>query len=92
MYVLFAIVVGGSALGSLSQTGVNAMMPAIASDLQVGIDAAQLLTAGYMLTLGIVVPLATFLARLAILLTSSVIFFASTMCILKNTPKSYSWG
>lgn len=63
VYVLFAIVVGGSALGSLSQTGVNAMMPAIAADLQVGIDAAQLLTAGYMLTLGIVVPLATFLAR-----------------------------
>lgn len=90
VYVLFAIVVGASALGSLSQTGVNAMMPAIATDLQVGMDAAQLLTAGYMLALGIVVPLATFLTRRISLRAQTLI--ASGLFVLGSLLDCFAWS
>ncbi len=62
-YGLYAIVVLACALGNLSQTAVNAMLPSINADLGASVATSQWLTTGYMLMLGIVVPVATFLSR-----------------------------
>ncbi|MBQ9021916.1 MAG: DHA2 family efflux MFS transporter permease subunit [Eggerthellaceae bacterium] len=62
-YVLFALVTIGSALGNMSQTGLNAMMPSTMAELGVQVDVGQWLTTGYMLMLGVAVPIATFLMR-----------------------------
>lgn len=62
-YTLFTLVVLSSAFGNLSQTAVNAMLVSIVSDFGVGLHMGQLTTTGYMLTLGIVVPVATYLSR-----------------------------
>lgn len=60
---LFALVVVGAALGNLSQTGLNAMLTSTMADFGVGVDVGQWLTTGYMLVLGVAVPVATFLSR-----------------------------
>lgn len=61
-YSLYAIIVLACALGNLSQTAVNAMMPSINATLGTDVSTSQWLTTGYMLTLGIVVPIATYLS------------------------------
>ncbi|MEG1623274.1 MAG: DHA2 family efflux MFS transporter permease subunit [Raoultibacter sp.] len=63
VYVLFAIVMLGASLGNLSQTALNAMLTEIASEFGISMSMGQWLTTIYMLTLGAVVPLATFLVR-----------------------------
>lgn len=63
MYALFALVTIGAALGNLSQTGLNAMLFSIMDEFGITVDVAQWLTTGYMLMLGIAVPVATFLTR-----------------------------
>lgn len=63
VYWLFALATIGAALGNLSQTGLNAMLPSTMADLGVAIDVGQWLTTGYMLVLGVAVPIATFLMR-----------------------------
>ena len=63
VYALFALVTIGAALGNLSQTGLNAMLPAVMADFGLGVDVGQWLTTGYMLVLGVAVPIATFLMR-----------------------------
>lgn len=63
VYWLFALVTIGAALGNLSQTGVNTMLPAIMAEFGVEVDVGQWLTTGYMLVLGVAVPVATYLMR-----------------------------
>ena len=63
VYGLFALVTVGAALGNLSQTGLNAMLPAVMADLGLDVDVGQWLTTGYMLVLGVAVPIATYLMR-----------------------------
>ena len=63
VYVLFALFTIGSALGNLSQTGLNAMLPTVMAEFGVEVDVGQWLTTGYMLMLGVAVPLATFLMQ-----------------------------
>ena len=63
VYILFALVTLGAALGNLSQTGLNAMLATIMGEFGVEVDVGQWLTTGYMLTLGVAVPIATFLMR-----------------------------
>ncbi len=63
VYVLFALATIGAALGNLSQTGLNAMLPATMDDFGVAVDVGQWLTTGYMLMLGVAVPVATFLMQ-----------------------------
>ena len=63
VYALFALVTIGAALGNLSQTGVNAMLPPAMDELGVEVDVGQWLTTGYMLMLGVAVPIATYLMR-----------------------------
>lgn len=63
VYALFALVTIGAALGNLSQTGLNAMLPAVMVDFGVDVDVGQWLATGYMLMLGVAVPVATYLMR-----------------------------
>ena len=63
VYALFALFTIGSALGNLSQTGLNAMLPTVMAEFGVEVDVGQWLTTGYMLMLGVAVPLATFLMQ-----------------------------
>ena len=62
-YGMFAIVVLGCALGGLSQTAVNAMLPEILAEFGVDVSLGQWLTTGYMLALGVTVPVVTFASR-----------------------------
>ncbi len=61
VYALFALVTIGAALGNLSQTGLNAMLPSTMDEFGVEVDVGQWLTTGYMLMLGVAVPVATYL-------------------------------
>jgi len=63
VYALFALFTIGSALGNLSQTGLNAMLPTVMAEFGVEVDVGQWLTTGYMLMLGVAVPFATFLMQ-----------------------------
>ncbi|MEG0759454.1 MAG: MFS transporter, partial [Raoultibacter sp.] len=56
VYVLFALVMLAGAFGNLSQTAVNAMMPAILGEFSVDVGLGQWLTTSYMLVLGVTVP------------------------------------
>ena len=60
---MFALVTIGSALGNLSQTGLNAMLPSTMIEFGVEVDVGQWFTTGYMLVLGVAVPIATFLMQ-----------------------------
>ncbi len=60
---MFALVTIGSALGNLSQTGLNAMLPSTMNEFGVEVDVGQWFTTGYMLVLGVAVPIATFLMQ-----------------------------
>ncbi len=62
-YLLFAIVVLGAAMGNLSQTSLNALMPTLASDFGIDVDVAQWMTNIYILTLGVSVTITTYLSR-----------------------------
>ena len=63
VYLLFAIVVLATALGSMTQTVMNSMLGGIGASF--GVDAAvgQWLTTIYMLVLGVTVPVVTFLSH-----------------------------
>ena len=56
----FALIALTTALGNMSQTAVNAMLPAMAVDLDTSVALAQWMTTGYMLVLGVTVPVAAF--------------------------------
>lgn len=58
--VTFAVVVLASALGNLSQTGLNAMLATVCGEFGIVEGVGQWLTTAYMLTLGIVVPLSSY--------------------------------
>lgn len=63
VYALFVIVVLASAFGNLSQTAVNAMLPEIMGEFSLEVGLGQWLTTGYMLVLGITVPVSTYLSK-----------------------------
>lgn len=87
VYALFAIVVLACALGSLTQTVMNAMLGGIEADFGVAASTGQWLTTIYMLVLGITVPLVTFLSiklsmRSLLLITLTVFFAGSFVAFL----------
>ena len=87
VYALFAIVVLACALGSLTQTVMNAMLGGIEADFGVAASTGQWLTTIYMLVLGITVPLVTFLSikfsmRSLLLITLTVFFAGSLVAFL----------
>lgn len=83
-YLVFAIVIIGTSLGSLTQTALNTMASDVLADLGTNINWGQWLTTAYMLTMGIAVPLASFLIkRLSIkqlLTTAFLLFIAGALC------------
>lgn len=74
LYVLFAIVVLGTALGNLSQTAVNSMLGSIDADFGIDASLGQWLATSYMLVVGITVPAVTFISRR--LTTRALVFVA----------------
>ena len=87
VYALFAIVVLACALGSLTQTVMNAMLGGIEADFGVAASTGQWLTTIYMLVLGVTVPLVTFLSiklsmRSLLLITLTVFFAGSFVAFL----------
>ncbi len=60
---LFTIVVLESALGGFAQTAVNPMIAALSVEFGVGLGLMQWVATGYILVLGITVPIATYLSR-----------------------------
>ena len=62
-YALFAIVVITCALGSLTQTVMNSMLTEVCDDFAIDAAQGQWVTTIYMLTMGVTVPVVTFLAR-----------------------------
>ncbi|MBQ9041358.1 MAG: MFS transporter [Eggerthellaceae bacterium] len=63
LYVLFAIVVVGTALGGLTQTALNTMASTVLADLSTDIGWGQWLTTVYIFSMGAAVPLASFVQR-----------------------------
>lgn len=63
VYCLFALLTLGSALGNLSMTGLNAMLPIVMEDFGVEVSLGQWLTTGYMLMLGVAIPVSTWLEQ-----------------------------
>lgn len=61
--MLFALVVAGAALCNLAQTGLNAMISPVMTELGIDVDRGQWLTSAYILVLGVAVPVATYLQR-----------------------------
>lgn len=77
-YAIFAVVVLSSALGNLSQTGLNAMLVTVCGELSITTGVGQWLTTAYMFVLGAVVPLASYLMgrfRLKDLVVLSIVIF-----------------
>lgn len=62
-YALFAIVVITCALGSLTQTVMNSMLTEVCDDFAIDAAQGQWVTTIYMLTMGVTVPVVTYLAR-----------------------------
>lgn len=80
VYAIFAVVVLGSALGNLSQTGLNAMLVTVCDEFGVSTGLGQSLTTAYMFVLGAVVPLSAYFMgrfRLKDLSAGSVALFAA---------------
>ncbi|MEG0621070.1 MAG: DHA2 family efflux MFS transporter permease subunit [Raoultibacter sp.] len=89
VYALFTIVMLGSALGNLSQTALNAMFSGIAPEFSLSVSLGQWLTTLYMLTLGVVVPLAAFLARR--FSTKNIIFLALSFFLAGAVLDFIAW-
>ncbi len=75
--VTYALAVITCALGNLSQTGVNAMLPSIMMEFSVDVALAQWLATGYMLVIGITVPIATYLSNKVCVRTHLIIGIAA---------------
>lgn len=80
VYAIFGVVVLGSALGNLSQTGLNAMLVTVCAEFGISTGLGQSLTTAYMFVLGAVVPLSAYFMgrfRLKDLSAGSVALFAA---------------
>lgn len=62
-YTLFAIVVLATSIGGLTQTVMNSMLTGVQADFGVEASVGQWLTTIYMLTMGITVPVMTYLSQ-----------------------------
>ena len=83
-YAIFAVVVLSSALGNLSQTGLNAMLVTVCGELGIATGVGQWLTTAYMFVLGAVVPLASYLMgrfRLKDLTVLAIVIFIAGAAI-----------
>ena len=89
VYVLFAVVVLACALGNLTQTVMNSMLPALQAELGISAGVGQWLTTAYMLVIGITVPIVTFLTlrfELKHLLVSTLVLFMAGALVALAAP------
>ena len=87
--ILYAIVVIAAALGNSSQTALNAMIPAVVADFGIGVDVGQWFTTGFMLTIGVSVPIVSYLIRR--LGTRSFIFLSLGLVFVGSLIDLVSW-
>lgn len=84
-YFALALMVLGSSLGGMAQTGMNTALPSVMYDLGITTDVAQWLITVFQLMLGIVMPLVAFLLRRfstkRLFITSSLMFSAGSVVI-----------
>ena len=83
-YLLFAIVCVGTSLGSLTQTALNTMAAEVLADLGTDIGWGQWLTTAYIFSMGVAVPLASYLQRKfsvrTLLLGAFSLYLAGSLC------------
>lgn len=79
-YVLFGLLTLGVALGNMSQTGFNALLISAMHDLGIDMQAAQWLSTGYMLVMGVAVPLATYLYEKLSIKSYTILSYALFAC------------
>lgn len=94
LYVMFAIVVLGTALGNLSQTAVNSMLGGIDAEFGINASTGQWLTTVYMLIVGITVPAVTYLSRrlsTRALVSISIAFFLAGCAANFAAPADAFW-
>lgn len=63
LLVTFAVLSIAGGMGNCSQTAVNALLTGMSADMGVSVATSQWLTTGYILALGVFVPLAPFLTK-----------------------------
>ena len=84
-YFALALMVLGSSLGGMAQTGMNTALPSVMTDLAITTDVAQWLVTVFQLMLGIVMPLVAFLSRRfstkALFVASSLLFSLGSVVI-----------
>ncbi len=89
---LFTVVVLESALGCFAQTAVNPMIPALSAEFGIGLGLMQWVATGYILVLGITVPIATYLSRRVSIrvhmLIGSVLFIAG--CVIDALAQTFA--
>nr|WP_125712887.1 DHA2 family efflux MFS transporter permease subunit [Agrilactobacillus yilanensis] len=73
MLAMMGMLIGGF-VGMLSETSLNIALPSLMTQLNIGVGTAQWLVTGYMLVIGIVLPLSSLLSRW--LSTRTLIIFA----------------
>ena len=85
LYILFAVIVIGCALGGLAQTATNAMMTAIGTELGTNVALGQLITTVFMLVSGVCMPVAAYLTKRfslrALFVASWLFLFAGSVII-----------
>lgn len=88
-YVLFALVVVGAGLGGMTQTALNTMAAVVLEDLGTDIGWGQWLTTLYIFTMGVAVPLASYVQRRfsvrTLLIVSFGLYLAGSLCDLAAT-------
>ena len=63
LLITFAVLSISGGLGNCSQTAVNALLTGMSAEMGVSVATSQWLTSGYILALGVFVPLAPFLSK-----------------------------
>lgn len=92
MYLAFAVALLGTTFGGLTQTAVNTSLPAIMADLGTSVGLSQWLFTIFAFTLGITIPLITFLVgrfpiRRLYLVALSMFTVGSALCyVAPNFP------
>ncbi len=89
VYALFVVVLLGCALGSLSQTAVNAMLEGFGADFGFDAGVSQWFTTIYMLVLGITVPVVAYLSKR--LSTRSLVYVALGFLLAGSAVAFFAW-
>ena len=83
-YILFALVTIGAGLGGLTQTALNTMAADVLADLGTEIGWGQWITTAYIFSMGVAVPLASYLTKRfsvrSLLVGAFLLYLAGSLC------------